>query len=229
MSANNRIDLLDGWRTLAVLTMVVWHILWDMSTMFGALPEDLMWQPVPQLVRHFIVFSFVLLAGIASRFSRSNKKRGARTLVWALVISAVTAAAGDPVKFGILHLLGCCMLLYAALGGWFESLPEFPAAAVCLGAFCLFWLWLSRLRVGVDWFFPLGFRSEGFYSADYYPMLPWVFLFFFGSCMGKRILDSSGAWKSVRLPRWVTWLGRHALAVYVVHQPVILGILSLLY
>lgn len=228
MSPSKRVDLLDGWRTLAVLTMVVWHTLWDMSTMFGLLPARLMWQPVPQLVRHFIVFSFVLLSGIACRYSRSNKRRGLQTAVCALVISAVTAIAGDPVKFGILHLLACCMLLYAAFGKWFESLPELPAGAVCLALFGLLWLWLNDLWVGVDWFFPLGFRSEGFYSADYYPLFPWLFLFLLGSLMGRRIRESEGAWKRLALPRWLTWPGRHALAIYVVHQPVILGALTLL-
>lgn len=226
-SKKKRIDLLDLWRTAAVVTMVVWHTLWDMTAMFGMLPSGFMKQEGVQLVRYFIVFSFLLLSGISCRFSRSNIRRGLQTAFCAVVVSLVTTFLGDPAKFGILHLLACCMLLYGWLGKWFEKLPDLWAAVLSGGIFCILWVWLDTFRVGFDWLFPLGFRSIYFYSSDYYPILPWLFLFLFGTVLGRRVLCSDGRWKSVTVPRFLTWPGRHALLIYMLHQPLIVAALTI--
>ena len=136
-SKKKRIDLLDGWRTVAVLTMVVWHVLWDMTAMFGMLPSDFMRRDNVQLTRYFIVFSFLLLSGISCHFSRSNIRRGLQTAGCAAVITLVTYLIGDPAKFGILHLFAACMLLYGWLGKWFAKIPPRSALEsrrVSLGA-----------------------------------------------------------------------------------------------
>ena len=63
-SKKKRIELLDLWRTSAVLVMVVWHTLWDMTDLFGMLPSEFMRRDNVQLARYYIVFSFLLLSGI---------------------------------------------------------------------------------------------------------------------------------------------------------------------
>ena len=225
-SKKKRIDLLDGWRTVAVLTMVVWHTLWDMTDMFAMLPAGFMFRDGVQLVRYFIVFSFLLLSGISCRFSRSNVRRGWETAGCAVVITVVTYIIGDPAKFGILHLLACCMLLYGWLGKWFEKLPDCWAAALSLGLFSVLFVWLDSFRVGFDWLFPLGIRSVYFYSSDYYPLLPWVFLFLFGTVLGRWVAVDTGRWKEIALPRALTWPGRHAMLIYMLHQPLIVAVLT---
>ena len=229
MSPNKkkRVELLDLWRTVAVLTMVVWHVLWDMTAMFGMLPPDFMRRDNVQLTRYFIVFSFLLLSGISCRFSRSNIRRGWQTACCAMVISLVTTIIGDPAKFGILHLFASCMLLYGWLGKWFERIPDLWAAILSGSIFCVLWVWLDTFRVSFDWLFPLGFRSIYFYSSDYYPVLPWVFLFLFGTVLGRRVAASDGAWKSVSVPSVLTWPGRHALLIYMLHQPLIVLVLTI--
>ena len=226
-SKKKRIDLLDGWRTVAVLTMVVWHVLWDMTAMFGMLPSDFMRRDNVQLTRYFIVFSFLLLSGISCHFSRSNIRRGLQTAGCAAVITLVTYLIGDPAKFGILHLFAACMLLYGWLGKWFAKIPDLWAGGLSLGVFCVLWIWLDTFRVGFDWLFPLGFRSIYFYSSDYYPVLPWFFLFLFGTVLGRRIAADDGRWKEIALPRAITWPGRHALLIYMLHQPLIVAVLTL--
>lgn len=209
-----------------MVTMVVWHTLWDMTDMFGMLPPDFMKQDSVQLVRYFIVFSFLLLSGISCRLSRSNVRRGLQTAACAVVITLVTALIGDPAKFGILHLLACCMLLYGWQGKRWEKIPETAAMVLALGCFVLLFCWLDSFRVGFDWLFPLGFRSRFFYSSDYYPLLPWLFLFLAGTVLGRRVAVSEGKWKTVPLPGWLTWPGRHALLIYMLHQPLIVAVLT---
>ena len=47
-----------------------------------------------------------------------------------------------------------------------------------------------------------------------------------GTVLGRRVAVSEGAWKTVTLPGWLTWPGRHALLIYMLHQPLIVAVLT---
>ena len=217
----------DAWRGLAVLVMLFWHFAWDLSE-FGAFPQRVMFAPPMAAVRYFIIGSFVLLSGISCRYSRSNSRRAVKTLLCALAVSAVMYFFGDPVWFGTLHLLGCCMALYACFGERFEKLPPAKTALVCMVLFTFFLVLSDRVRVTVPGLWAFGLRTRAFYSADYYPLFPWLFLFLTGAIVGGKlrpgVLDEGRGF-----PTWLCWLGRKALWVYMLHQPVFLGILTAFY
>ena len=218
LSGKKRICLLDAWRGTAVLVMIAWHFAWDLGSV-GVFPLARMFDPAATAARYYIVFSFLLLSGISSRLSRSNLRRGLKTLGCAMAVTAVMYLAKDPVWFGILHLLGCCMLLYAAAEKWFSHLPALPVAGVCLALFLLTFK-VPDLRVEIPWTWMFGFRTEAFYSSDYYPLLPWGFLFFAGAALGSR----AGELPDRKCPAWLCWVGRHALAIYLIHQPVLVAV-----
>ena len=225
---SSRVELLDAWRASAVLVMVFWHLCWDL-TMYGTLSERTMFTQPMLGIRYYIVCSFVLLSGIAARYSRSNARRGAQTLLCAMVITVVMYFFGEPVWFGVLHLLGCCMLLWAAIGRAFEKLPPWPALIGCFALFLVLHKICYGVHVTVPWLFPLGLRTREFYSSDYYPLFPWLFLFLCGAVLGGRVRESRGAWKDVRVWPPLQWIGQHALLIYMLHQPALLGILFFVY
>lgn len=74
------------------------------------------------------------------------------------------------------------------------------------------------------WLWMFGWIYEGFVSTDYFPLLPWIFVFLLGTWAGKYI-------KEGRLPRWfyeakcppLAGVGRHSLLIYMLHQPVLYG------
>ncbi|MCD7837730.1 MAG: DUF1624 domain-containing protein, partial [Clostridiales bacterium] len=72
-----------------------------------------------------------------------------------------------------------------------------------------------------------GFPPAGFYSADYFPLLPWFFLFCAGYFAHRLWWDR---WKELPLLRrgvpGLSWLGRHSLVGYLLHQPVLYGLLE---
>ncbi|MBP3485343.1 MAG: DUF1624 domain-containing protein, partial [Oscillospiraceae bacterium] len=67
----------------------------------------------------------------------------------------------------------------------------------------------------------LGFPQQGFYSTDYFSLLPWVFLFWTGYYLYRLRRQEP---PRLSLPA-VTALGRHSLLVYLLHQPVVYGVL----
>jgi uncharacterized membrane protein len=221
-------EFLDAWRTVAILCMLVYHFLFDLM-LFGILSREQMFSPGLDALQLFICCSFILLAGISSRFSRSNLRRGIMTLGAGVLVMIGGALVDQPILFGILQFLGTAMVLYGLVGKWIEKLPAAFVMAGCLLLFFVTRFWTDHVQVSASWLFPLGFRGPDFYSADYFPLLPWIFLFLFGAALGVVLRRCS--WKGLYrpFPRILTWPGRYSLLIYLFHQPVLYGLCLLLF
>ena len=81
--------------------------------------------------------------------------------------------------------------------------------------------------VRVPFFF--GFVSSGFYSADYFPILPWIFVFLLGTWLGGKIREGKlpERFYTARFP-FFPKVGRHALLIYILHQPILAGLCFLI-
>lgn len=219
-----RIGLMDALRGLAVLLMVAHHFLYDLAAFCGA-PWWIFSNPVFDVLHYVFAGLFILLSGVSSNFSRSNVRRGLKALGCAAAITAVTVVMRMPIWFGVLHLLSVCMILYGLTRKFWE---RWPAWAVPLLSVLMVWNF-APLADGVEtvnpylWMF--GWTTPDFSSADYFPLLPWAFVFLFGTWMGRYI-------KEGRFPAWFyRWrclpleaVGRHSLVIYVLHQPVLYGL-----
>ena len=76
--------------------------------------------------------------------------------------------------------------------------------------------------------FPLGVITPGFYSADYFPIFPWMFVFFAGASIGLwAVRGKFPAFMAKSRLRPLAFVGRHALLIYILHQPVLYGLFSL--
>ncbi|MDR0446706.1 MAG: DUF1624 domain-containing protein [Oscillospiraceae bacterium] len=235
-----RIEAIDALRGFAVALMVIHHAFYDAVEFLGA-PGWLYSNPVFDVLHYIFAGLFIFLAGVSSRFSRSNFKRGMLTALAALAVSIATTLIESPVRFGVLHLLASCMLLYALFGKYLEravdgrgSLPENPIggsrrrivfAVVCVALIILSALAVKYISPGVTWLWSLGWLYPGFFSSDYFPLFPWIFVFLLGTLAGEPI-------KAGRLPArfysiappFFPVLGRRALIIYLLHQPVLYGL-----
>ena len=239
-----RAGLLDEWRGLALVCMLVYHTCYDLYAMFGV-PLPLYSSPAYVLLQRFIGYSFILISGIACSYSRSNLKRGVVTFGLAMVMTGVTALVmpDQLILFGVLHFLGVSMMLAALLMPVLEKIPLWPGVIGSLFLFvCTFPVYSGRIGIGAltlelpgvlfqgNLLFPLGFHNAEFFSSDYYPLLPWFFLFLTGVFWGR-------SWRGGRMPEFVyrthipalAAMGRHTNLVYLVHQPVIYGLMTLLF
>ena len=225
-----RYHLLDLVRGICILLVVWYHVLYDLSEIFGGNYAFFRSAGMDNF-RDGFVGVLMVLAGISGSLTRSNRKRGLKTLACGLLVTAVTAMASPSqlITFGILHFFGCCMLLYAAVRPLLEKLPVWPGAAVC---FLLYFLTRDLYHTVTEvphsfLLFVLGFRT-GHWSADYYPILPWVFLFLAGGFLGRLFARGAvpAAFTKDPVPA-LSFLGRHTLLIYLLHQPVVYGALWL--
>ncbi len=75
----------------------------------------------------------------------------------------------------------------------------------------------------------LGFMTFKPPTEDYVPLFPWAGAMLIGVAVGHTLIRT--AFRPIaplaRLPRWIGTMGRHSLVIYMVHQPILLGVLWL--
>ncbi len=241
-----RIVLIDNLRGLAIIYMVFFHFVYDMAYLLETEWGRNAYAFHSQIVI-FDTASFILLAGVSSAFSRSNVKRGGRLLAIGILFTLVTAFVfpGQAIYFGILQLLGSCMVLYGAFEERLRKCPAVVMLPVCAAVFALTYH-IQRGYIGFGGLFqvdlppellqnnqlyPYGILKGGFASVDYEPLLPWFFLYFGGTYIGGFLVK-----RRDRLPGWcyadplppLSLLGQHSLLIYILHQPIILAVVYLI-
>jgi uncharacterized membrane protein len=229
-----RIELMDALRGVAVVLMAAHHFLFDLVEFLGA-PAWLFSNPVFDVLHYIFAGLFVLLAGVSSRFSRGNARRGLKVLAVALAISAVTWGMGRAleteitVRFGVLHLLGFCMVFYGLTRKVWEAREGALTGAVCAALLVASALAVKFVPLPGKYLWMLGWYAADFASADYFPIFPWIFVFLFGAWLGKYILERRfPAWFYEKKPPVFPAVGRKSLLIYIVHQPVLFGVTLLI-
>ncbi len=226
---SKRFPVLDAWRSLAIVLMLLYHFLYDLA-LFGVITWEQMFCTPLNVLQKFICCSFILLSGASARFSRSNLRRGLLTVGAGVLVAIGGAVGGQTIRFGILQLLGWSMILYHFIGRYLQKLPAVALALVSGGLYFLTDWWTGSIHVTSQWLYPFGLMHKGFFSADYFPLLPWFFLFVIGTVFGGWCLQHrDNRLLTAPLPDAVTFLGRHSLLVYLLHQPVLFGISFLLW
>ena len=188
-----------------------------------------------------ICWVFILLSGFCAPFGRHMLRRGVTVFAAGALVTAVTLVfmPGDRVIFGVLTFLGTAMLLTGVLEPLLKKVMPAVGLAVSavLFAVCypvgLGWVGLGGWKLMLpqslyaNYFTAFfGFYPDWFYSTDYFGLLPWLFLFWVGYYLHKAV----GRRRMEPLRRSVCpalgWMGRHSLLLYLLHQPVIYGVLS---
>ena len=111
-----RVQMADEWRGLVILLMVFYHGLYDLVVIFGV-DFPWFWTKWAHFLQVFIAGSFIILSGMCCHFSRNNLKRGAIAFGLGLLMTLATwiALPSQVIRFGVLHLLGASMMLFALL------------------------------------------------------------------------------------------------------------------
>lgn len=218
-----RVWQIDFSRGVAICLMASFHFVFDLNY-YWDVPvsyQSGFWYYVGKLSA--ILFTFI--AGVSASLSSRHIRRGLVVLGWGLVISLATYLL-DPqtyIRFGILHMQGSCMLLFPLLKNLRPAWLAVTGTAVFFAG-----KWTAELT-GPAFLLPLGVMPTGFQSLDYYPLLPWAGLFLYGAALGKLGFgDQAPRSQPQPQPFWArpfSLAGRHSLAIYLIHQPVLIGLL----
>lgn len=237
-SAQGRYPEIDAARGIAILMMVIFHLLYDLNY-FGIMDV----QVSSGFWRIFAITCaslFVFLVGLSLSISRDRAiakgltgqdlwkkylKRGGALLLIGMGITVITyLTIGDGfILFGILHLIGTSILLAPLFF-------RFGKGNIYLGCSILIFSILLAGISGPIWLTWLGFHPASFYSIDYEPLIPWFGLVLVGLGTGALLYPGgksrwSGTIRTGPLTGVLALAGRHSLLIYLVHQPVIIGLL----
>ncbi|MDO4974646.1 MAG: heparan-alpha-glucosaminide N-acetyltransferase [Eubacteriales bacterium] len=240
-----REHLVDALRGTAVLSMVLFHFCYDVFMILGRDPGWYERRPV-SLWQQSICWSFILISGYVWRWGKRHAlRRGLLLNACGALVSLVTwlAVPEEAVWFGVLTFLGCAVLLLAAM----DTLLDRQAPAVGLAVSALLFLLLRHVAEG--WIglgalqlrlpealytckvlTPLGFPGPAFRSGDYFPLLPWFCLYLCGYFLQPLLLRSA-RWRKLATRRCAPlgWIGRRSLWIYMLHQPLCMGLAWLLF
>lgn len=226
-----RVAALDALRGVAIVAMVAYHFCFDLAW-FRVTGSDFYRDPFWLHARTLILSTFLLTAGASLALAQRSGHGRARfwrhvglIAACALAVSAASFVAFPQryIWFGVLHAIAASLVLA-------RPLVLHPRAALAVGVALIAAgnLWSAPAFDGRAWGW-LGFATTKPATEDYVPLFPWTGVLLVGVAAGHWLMRTGfrAIAPLARLPRAVAWLGRHSLAVYMLHQPLLLAALWL--
>lgn len=245
METKKRYGLIDTMRGLCLISMILYHTFYDLVFIY-CVRFPFYHETAAYIWQQSICWTFILLAGFSFSFGRHHLKRGMILLACGFVIELVTAFAipDEIVRFGILTFMGFATLLMIPLEKLLAGVPTFIGLPASMLMFILFrnvndgflgfeglqFVRLPDFLYSTPLSTVIGFTQSSFSSSDYFALLPWFFLYLTGYFLWK-LWDA----KKEHIPflykeiPGVSFIGRHTLPIYMLHQPVVMGVLILVH
>lgn len=227
---------LDAYRGFTIISMLIFHLSYNINyykalTWYDGTTLNKIWQLS-------IAISFFLISGITSSLISSDKniKRGLKTSVLGFLITLITYlfAKDQLIIWGVLNALGLSMILTGLLQKKFIIPPYFSLIFVILFAFtyqipkgALANVGFFRYMYEKNIFF-LGFPSDEFMSTDYFPIIPWFFMYLGGFSIGS-FLKNKNFYNNYGKDNFLAKLGRLAMPIYLSHQIILYPLVSLFF
>ncbi len=227
---STRLVLVDVVRGIALVLMAAYHFCFDLNY-FGLTRIDFNHAPFWLAARAFIVTLFLSVMGISLALSHRRAIRwpavGRRLLLIGGSAALVSAASyllfpRSYIFFGVLHFVALASLLGLAFLrlGWLNVVIGIAVLALGIG-------YHDPLfnRPALQWF---GLMTYKPFTEDYVPLLPWFGVVLLGLFLGSRAErwpPRLRQWRAGGLSRLLAWGGRHSLPIYLLHQPLLMGLL----
>lgn len=245
MDLNQRFWEVDSVRGIAIVMMISYHFLFDLSY-FNALDLNInsgfFWY-----FARITAATFIFLVGVSLKLSHSRAeklnlyssdraffmkylKRGLKIFAWGLGITLITwiFIRVNFIMFGVLHFIGVAIIIsYPFLKRRYTNLV--------VGIICLaLGIYLQTIYFDFTGLMWLGFVPSNIHTVDYFPLLPWFGVVLLGTFAGEVLYRDYR--RNFHLPdlsrtcpvKFACFLGRHSLLIYLIHQPVLIFLLYLL-
>ena len=229
-----RIAAIDAARGVALAGMVVYHLIWDFAH-FGLIAPTAPFAPATRALAHTVAGAFLALVGVSLALAHPHGLRRAAFLRrLALIVGAaalVTAASyaidsSEPILFGILH----CIVVASLIAALFFAAPPWTALIVGAAAIAAPFVYSSAAfnPPALVW---LGLGTLSPTTLDWRPLLPWAGVTLVGLGLAQAAAPHLAGWRwtAWRPARWpsraAAFAGRHSLVIYLIHQPILFGLL----
>ena len=239
-----RYALIDTLRGGAIFCVIVYHFIYDLVHFYSM---DFPWFESlgAYLVQQGGAFLFVFISGAMSLCAKRPLLNGLLLVGYGLLITLATYfySPANIIVYGILSLLGSAAIITVFARSVLQAIPIKLGIAF---SFLLFFLThdvadgrLSLLTIHLynlpsSWYdshflFPLGLPHGSFASADYFPLLPWIFAYWLGYFCWQMTGEELREKYFFRQLSGFAFMGRHSLLLYLSHQPIILAVTTLVF
>lgn len=221
-----RLPEIDALRGIAVLGMIIFHFFFDLD--YFDILRNQMFSGWWLIFARFGQFLFLGLVGfsvaLSSRSFSVQCLRAGKIFAAGMLVTFVTwiFAPDAFVKFGVLHFIGVAIPIAWIFKAGIKKNLLVGGSVTLLAAFASFFAgrYFLSLFSTSDFLFPLGIISPGFSSLDYFPIFPWIAVVLTGLVLGELYLKNVR--KNFEEVFLLSWMGRHSLIIYLVHQPVLI-------
>lgn len=229
-SSLTRWPIIDALRGIAVIAMIGFHFTWDLG-FFQMIDYDISFTTEGRVLSHLIAGTFLFLVGVSLTLAhrkelnaRAFLKRFFKIAGAAALVSLGTffATPEEWIFFGVLH----CISLSSLLALPFLRAPliiVFLVAVIALSAPTL----IANSFFDRPDMFWLGLNKDLPRTNDYVPLLPWLGVVLMGVVTARLLLTRDAFTVHLARPSFkpLTLMGRYALPIYLLHQPVLMGLL----
>jgi len=233
MPSSPRFDRLDALRGVAIVWMALFHFCFDLNYFgFFTPKQHFTADPLWTTQRACIVSLFLFCAGIGQAIALEQGqswsrfwRRWAQIAGCALLVSIGSAwmFPRSWISFGVLHGIAVMLILVRWMAPLHRWLWPIGALAIVLPL-----LWRDELFNG-PWLRWVGLVTRKPVTEDYVPVLPWLGVILWGVAAGQWLEAHRPGWLQGAIPRvarGLALLGRWSLSFYMIHQPVLIGLLS---
>jgi uncharacterized membrane protein len=235
-----RFSRLDTLRGVAMLWMTVYHFCFDLNY-FKWIKQDFYRDPMWTWQRTGIVSLFLLCAGAGQAvalhqgqsWQRFGRRWGQIALCAALVsVSSYVMYPNSFIYFGVLHGIAVMLIIVRLTAHWGAWLWLAGTLAIAIKFIAVYALTTRTTLLFLNekpWSW-LGFISVKPITEDFVPLVPWLGVMWWGMAACQCLLRERPALLTGAIPnylRWLAWMGSWSLIYYMVHQPLMIGILSL--
>ena len=229
---SSRYDRIDALRGAAIVWMAAFHFGFDLAH-FGFTQQNFYRDPVWTMQRSCIVTLFLFCAGLGQAVAlRQGQgwprfwRRWAQVAGCALLVSVGSwwMFPRSYISFGVLHGIAVMLIVVRLTGRWGRWLWPLGALALALPYALQHPVFDSRWT---NW---IGLVTQRPVTEDYVPLLPWLGVVWWGVAAGMWLLERRPAWMAgpvAAAAKPLAALGRWSLSFYMLHQPVLIGLLML--
>lgn len=238
---NQRLVSVDALRGVAIVSMIIYHFFIDLLIFCSQRVPSIRlipawaWETSSTLIGS----TFLFLVGFSTWYSARNWRRditlkkqflkfttvGTAALI--VTVVSLVATPETPIFFGILHCIATTNLFLCIFLSW-------RSRYIFAFAFSIFILGVYFRNDPIGTFlFSWIARTQNGKMGDYYPLIPWLAVALLGLAVGKALPShryaslQTTALIKYRAVSGLSFLGRHSLSIYLVHQPILILILYL--